>query len=387
MSGAGSARSSDLSSLHVASGDLFAGAEVQVATLVPALERIGSAACVVTFNDGLLASALRRAGTETRVVPESGGVVRVIADLRRVLRETRPTLVHSHGYKEAILSHIASLGLGVGRVRTIHGVPELRLGGSAPRMLAYDLVERFLSWLLGVHAIAVSRELERAQSGRRTWRRGVSYVPNTFPAPVALPGGSYLDPWPPDAGQRLLYVGRLEPVKGPDLLLEAFRRIHAEVPAASLCLAGEGSLRQHLEQEIGELGLEGSVRLLGESRCVPELMKACDLLVIPSRGEGMPTVLLEALAAGVAVVATAVGAIPDVTQDGSFAALVPPDDAPALAEACIRLLRDDASRAALAARGSDAIRREYSPEACAQKTFALYETVCGTRKGLRATSR
>ena len=372
----------DLASLHVVSGDLFAGAEVQVATLVPALARMGGAARVVTFNEGILASAVRAAGIETRVLPESGGVLRILLGLRRMLRETRPALIHSHGYKEAILSHLASLGIGVARVRTIHGVPELRLGGSATKMLAYSLGERFLSWALGVHAIAVSRELERVESGRRAWRRGVSYVPNAIPTHTARSPGYRDELWPPGPGPRLLFVGRLEPVKGPDLLLDAFSRIHAEVPSARLCFAGEGSLRRRLEQQVAELGLDGVVRLLGESRHVPELMAACDLLVMPSRGEGMPTVLLEALAAGVAVVATRVGAIPDVTQGGAFAALVPPGDPSALAESCVQLLRDPAGRAALAARGSEAIRREFGSEECAQKTLAVYSTVCETRKGL-----
>lgn len=377
----------ELGSLHVASGDLWAGAEVQVATLLPALNRLGTPARAVIFNEGSLADALRARGVETWVLNESTGAVRMIAGLRHLLREMRPAVVHSHGYKEAILSHVASIGLGLVRVRTIHGVRELRLGGSGISMSGYSLTERLLSWALGVHAIAVSRELERNESRSWVWRHRLSYVANAVPTPpTPSPSeGGELPPLGP--GPLLLYVGRLEPIKGPDVLLDAFSRIHDEIPGAHLCFAGEGSMRRNLEQRIDQLALGSVVHLLGESRRVPELMAACDLLVLPSRGEGMPTVLLEALAACVAVVATRVGAIPDVTGNGAFATLVPPEDPLALSDACLRLLRDPAGRRALATKGAEVIRRRFSSEQCARQTSEIYSRLCATRRGLRATSR
>ena len=180
----------------------------------------------------------------------------------------------------------------------------------------------------------------------------------------------------------LLCVGRLEAVKGPDLLVEAFSRVHEMLPQAQLWLVGEGSQRELLESRVRELGLEGNARLLGQRGDVPDLLAACDLLVLPSRGEGMPTILLEALAASRAVVATRVGAVPEVTSEGQHARLVAPGDIAALAGACVDLLRSRELRARYehAAAG---VADRYRPERGAAELEALYLSCSPGRNPLK----
>jgi glycosyltransferase involved in cell wall biosynthesis len=183
------------------------------------------------------------------------------------------------------------------------------------------------------------------------------------------------------AGSVLLYAGRLEPVKGPDVLLEAFAEIRVALPDATLVVAGEGSLASELRARVAERPLPG-VRFLGQRSDIPDLIAAADLVVLPSRGEGMPTLLLEALLAGRAVVATRVGAVADVTEDGRFARIVPPGDAATLARACIALLRDSAARQRLAEGAPAAVRRRFDPALAAAATEALYlEALGALRQG------
>lgn len=358
---------SQLDVLHVASGDFWGGSEAQVAFLLPALAARGHRVRAVLFNSGRLEQELQTARVRVDVIPEQDGMLALWRGLRGNLRSTPADLVHAHGYKEALTLFSASVGLPVRRVRTLHGVPEVPLGGVAWRLALYTRLERWLSAWLQVRGIAVSQALFEAESPH--WRSRLSRVPNAVD--IGVPQGSV----PPNERDRLpvmLYAGRLEPVKGPDILLEAMPAIRKAVPDVRLWLAGEGSLRSHLEGRIAQLGLEGAVELLGQRDDVDELIEAARLVVLPSRGEGMPTLLLEALAAGRPVVATRVGGMPEVTRDGALAVLVPSGEPIAFAQACIRVLTDDGLRKRLELLGPPEMQARYTPESVAVQTEAVY---------------
>lgn len=328
---------------------------------------------VATFCEGELYERLRAAGVETRAIDERMGSARVWLTLRRWMSRDRPTLVHAHGYKEAILGLSATCGLGIARVRTLHGVPELPVGAGRAKMRLYAAADHFLARALRVHWVAVSRPLElelKRNFGRRVHQmaNAVSVQPpSRSPADLRAEFGL-------GAGETplLLFAGRLEPIKGPDVLLEAFTALLEHHPDATLLMAGTGSSEPLLRRAIADAALGERVRLLGDRRDVFNLMAIADLFVIPSRGEGMPTVLLEALACGCPVVATSVGAIPEVTRHGALADLVPPERPSELALACARLLDDPLRRSELATAGIAEISMHYSPERAAEAADVVY---------------
>lgn len=142
-------------------------------------------------------------------------------------------------------------------------------------------------------------------------------------------------------------VGRLEEIKGPHILLEAFAALAAAVPEATLVFVGDGGLRAGLENRTKALGLDGRVSFTGARADIPQVMAGLDILALPSLSEGLPFALLEGMAAAKPVVATAVGRIPAIVRDGENGLLTPPGDAAGLAGRMRRLLGDGTLRARL----------------------------------------
>lgn len=136
-----------------------------------------------------------------------------------------------------------------------------------------------------------------------------------------------------------LCVARLDPQKGIDLLLEAWRSGPAQTGAV-LLIAGDGPDRESLARHVTEAGIDGSVRFLGRVEDPAPYYAAVDLFVLPSRWEGLPNALLEARAAGLPAVATAVGGASEILAGSGSARLVPPGDAAAFSDAVVRLLRE-----------------------------------------------
>ena len=172
-------------------------------------------------------------------------------------------------------------------------------------------------------------------------------------------------------------VARLSPEKGHAVLLRAFRKVLSRHPQARLVLIGDGAERERLQQLATDLGIGHLVRFLGLRADVPEVLAACDLFTLPSIQEGFPMVILEALAAGKAVIASEVGAIPDVIRHGATGMLVPPGDADALADALCFLIEDKGARQRLGQSGHELVREVYDFERTVGQYDDLYQRVLG----------
>jgi glycosyltransferase involved in cell wall biosynthesis len=183
----------------------------------------------------------------------------------------------------------------------------------------------------------------------------------------------------PDEPVRVGVVANLRPVKGLDLLVEAAARLAAEHPQAVYEVAGEGELRPELERQVRERCLQGRFVLRGKVNDVPAFLGRLQVAVLCSHAEGMSNALLEYMAAGRAIVATAVGAATDLMTDGVHGLLVPPGDASALAAALDRLLRQPelAVRLGLAARARACQR--YGREAMVRRFEDFYEGLRSSR--------
>jgi glycosyltransferase involved in cell wall biosynthesis len=174
---------------------------------------------------------------------------------------------------------------------------------------------------------------------------------------------------------RILMVGRLAPPKRPDLALRAFSKARTRIPEAELHVVGDGSLRGEAEALAVELGVADAVRFLGNRDDVPELLAHAECALLASDYEGCPLTVVEAMAASVAVAATAVGGTSELVRPGATGALATKGDTDALAEALVAVLADPAVAAELGAEGRRDAERNLSLPRMVERLVALYEDV------------
>ena len=272
--------------------------------------------------------------------------------LVRLIRQVRPGLVHAHSAKAGFLARLAARICGVPAVYTPHAFPFLMREGRAAQA-AYRWLERLaVPWTAAL--IAVSEEERRAALALGLAADRVRLIRNGVPPPDGPPPAPRAQP-----PYQVAFFGRLAPQKGPDVLVGAAREVARRRSDVTFRLFGaDGGLGAALKRRIADGGLSHVVRLEGEcpADAVEARLREADLVVLPSRWEGCPYVVLEAFRAGVPVVAGAVGGVPELVRDGESGVLVPPGDAPALASALLGLLDDPARRRRLAegARGAAA---------------------------------
>ncbi len=176
-------------------------------------------------------------------------------------------------------------------------------------------------------------------------------------------------------------IGRLIRIKGADLLIEVASVVKQIDKRIKFLIVGSGLLEQDMRSQIVTRDLSDTVFMLGRRTDVPELFAAIDIYLIPSRGEGAPVTLFEAMAAGKPVIATRVGGIPDIIEDGENGILVPPEDSNAMANAILRLANDDDLRDKLGKNARKKFAESYSSEAILSKIEALYDELL-EKKGL-----
>lgn len=175
--------------------------------------------------------------------------------------------------------------------------------------------------------------------------------------------------------QVVVGAGRFSPEKGFGVLVEAAHTICRENPTAGVVLFGEGPLRGELEARVAELGLTGRVVLPGFRTDLDSLISGADVVVLPSYTEGLPNVALEASAAGVPVVATAVGGTPEAIADTVNGFLVPPGDPPALAAKVCALLRDPELRSTFGEAGRARMRERFTFQSQADAYIRLLRSL------------
>lgn len=174
-------------------------------------------------------------------------------------------------------------------------------------------------------------------------------------------------------------VSRLVRGKGADYFLRAARDVLCCFPETLFVLVGEGPARKELEWLARELGIENKVIFTGQRADMPGVYASLDVFVLPSLNEGMPLTVLEAQAANRAVIASRVGAVPELIQHRETGLLIEPGDVTSLRNAMLELLADASLRAGLAARGQARVREHYSAEAMAKRYLSLYEDVLERR--------
>jgi glycosyltransferase involved in cell wall biosynthesis len=199
------------------------------------------------------------------------------------------------------------------------------------------------------------------------------FIPNGIPAPPAASGNDVRAELgiPPDAPV-IGTVSVLRPQKALDVLLRAAKILVEEFPGLRVLIAGEGDRREALEELARELGLEGTVMFLGVRTDVPDVLAALDIAVSSSDFEGSPLSVMEYMEAARPVVATRVGGVPDLIDDGVHGLLVQPQDPAAFAAAVAELLRDPARAAEMGRRGQERRRKEFDISVMVKRLEELY---------------
>ena len=173
----------------------------------------------------------------------------------------------------------------------------------------------------------------------------------------------------------LASIGRPRPQKGYDILIDAFGRLAPSYPKAQLLFVGDGPDRPFLQEKANQLGLSERVTFLGDRIDIPRLLPALDIVVLPSRHEGMPNVALEAMAAGLPVVATTVGGIPEVVDRARTGLLVPPENPAELASALCTILENPDLARKMGASGRQRIEENFDIQQTVARTEQLYASL------------
>jgi glycosyltransferase involved in cell wall biosynthesis len=294
-----------------------------------------------------------------------------IARVLRVLRGFRPHLVHTHLSAADLLGGLLSRFARVPALVTTRHIEEPALATPLGAFAGRRLLARF------DRVVAVSNAvMALLRDGLHLGDRRLRQIPYGFPPRKGLPEGGEtgLRRWlglPPDS-KLVTMVGGLTRRKGVDDLLRAASLTRDAVPEARFLLVGRGDQRRLLEEIVRRLDLAERVRFLGFRRDVQDILAGSDVLALPSQWEGFGLVLLEAMNAGLPVVGTRRGAIPEVVIDGETGLLVPPRDPEALATALIRMLRDPERARSMGRAGLSRLRREFDMDRAVRAHDELY---------------
>jgi glycosyltransferase involved in cell wall biosynthesis len=296
----------------------------------------------------------------------------------------RVDLVHGHQGEDIATLALALLAAAVHRcplVVTLHCSVRHTFAGRSPKArflrLVGGAVERAAVRRAAAVVVLVPRTAELLREDGVAHEK-VHVLPSGFDP--ALFEGPTEDRFPEVPRPRVGYVGRFAEQKRPDLLVQAFGRLSGGDRPATLVVVGDGPLRHRVEAAVRRSPARDRITLRGfvPHAEVPAVLRSLDLLVLPSVYEEMGSVLAEAMACGLPVVASDVGGIPDVVQDGETGILVPPGDVEALSKALDGVLGDDELRSRL---GATARRRSqrYSWPGLAAHVEELYRAACAAR--------
>jgi glycosyltransferase involved in cell wall biosynthesis len=347
------------------------GAEYQLVELLRHLDRTRwEPHLVVLTPGGYWSEEVRRLGIPIHELARHGHAdVRRVLDLRRLLRTLAPSILHTVLWAANCYGRLAAFGLGIPQVVTAERNAIARPWWEVAIERALDP----MTSLYLVNARAVAAELERhglPAAKMRVVHNGTDlgrfppFRVERGPGRVALGLGH--------DGPLVAQVGRLAPQKDFPTFLRAAALVAQARPDAAFLVVGEGPARPQLEALAHDLGIAERVRWLGLRHDVPAVLAGVDVAVLTSRFEGLPNVVIEAMAAGAAVVAADVGGCAELVADGREGVLVASGGPEAFAGAVAGLLADEPKRRAFVVAARDRVEREFSLDAMVRNTCAVY---------------
>ena len=356
--------------LHLSTSSGPGGAERMISTLTAALNQGQFRIMVGLFRSGWLQTECEARGVQTCVMPLAGLFnLQWFRACLRLLRREQVVLIHAHEFSAILCGWIVAMLAGGPFVATVHG--KNYFWEKLRRRVAYRLVSRYGTM------VAVSQDLKRfvcdkvgvAEKRLEVIYNGVAPAQTVTDEEVQKckaeleVSGCY---------PLLGVVGSLYPVKGHRFLLEAMPEILGRWPKAQLLVIGRGELEVALKEQVEQLAIEANVHFLGMRQDVPRLLSVLDVFVLPSLSEGLSLALLEAMAAGIPVVATKVGGNPELIDSGRTGFLVQPEDAKDLAANLMKLLSDPVMMQQFGRQAAERVRKHYSMRQMVDRYRDLY---------------
>ena len=321
-------------------------------------------------------SECRKHGFEAKALTHNfPHVGKGIAEIAEELKRVHADVLTCSGYKPDILGWRAARRVGIPFVVVSHGWTtatwKVRIYESLDR-----LVHRRADACIGVSEAQSAKMRAAGVSKERvvTIKNAVGTDAFAEPDPAYRDKLRGLFAMPPKwiVGA----AGRLSREKGMDQFVESAALVHARLPETGFVIFGDGPQREMLTRRIAELGLQGTVVLAGFRDDVGKFLPHLDLAVLPSFTEGLPVILLEEAAAGLPIVATTVGGVPEVINDGVTGRLVPPGNPQALADRIVETLNDAPGRKAMGEAVREIVRHEYSFALQAERWMQLLYRLC-----------
>ena len=356
--------------LELYQGGWRGGTAAYLKTLMPALRVEGYEAVYAAPSGDPGLGAMAGLGVE--VVEVASPVA-----LPALARRRKVDLVHSHGVRMNLVGRVAARAARAPQVVTVHSRLEHDYLSRGRMGLASLLAQPGLSGARALIAVSAAVRQDLVERGLRPERIHV-VESGLEPPPPAWTRRMLAEAFAlPDGAAVLGTVARHHPVKGLDTLIDALALMADDpaLPAFVQILMGDGPETPALMARARERGIAERVRFAGFRPDARAIVGALDLFVLPSRAEGFGLAALEAMAAGVAVVATAVGNLPSLLDGGRLGALVPVDDAPALAATVGALLRSPPRRTELAQAGEARYLEAYSAAIMARRTAAVFDAL------------
>jgi glycosyltransferase involved in cell wall biosynthesis len=357
--------------VHTEASVGFGGQELRILAETRWLRSHGWDALIIAQpGSRLLAEAQAAALPTVPLAMRHASHVATMLRLRRLLAARHAALVHTHSSVDSWIAGIAARSLRLPVVRSRH----VTIAVPRRRALVYRLAHRVLTSAERVKAVLVEAGVDPAK---------IVAVPPGVDTDRFHPGVSgervraELDLRGPVAG----LVANIRGSKGHDVFLDAAGAVAAVAPHARFLIVGDGVGFDEVRARVRARGLEGMVIMTGFRRDVPEVMAALDVLVLPStRSEATSQVILQALAVGTPVVATAIGGSPEIIHDGETGRLVPANDAEALAAAILATFNDREGSRAMARRGQAHVQEHLSMDAQMGVTTGVYRELLRARR-------
>ena len=349
------------------------GAEIAAYNIAKQLSKRGYEVHVVAISDHNLPKESTQNGfcvhrIKTIEIPLLRNTIYAIKSLFMV-RKIEPDIVHSH----SISFHNA--GLPAFLIKKILKIPYVAYGrGSDVYLSSFEKSFKKAVLKNSDATIALTNDMKIAM--QTIYDKSISVIPNGCD-PTKFENLSKRDLRDKlkikEDEKVMIFVGRLHPIKGLQYLIEAMKIIYKKYPKSRLLIVGDREDRNNLENLVKKLNLNKYVTFIGmvPNEAVPEYMVAADVFVLPSLSEGFPTVIVEAMASGIPIVATKVGGVPEIIKDGENGFLVEPMNSEEIAEKVLLLLNNDELRKRISEKNKEEVKK-YNWESIAEKLEEIY---------------